>query len=155
MVAIVGGLVVFLLGCCLVMLAAIHLRLSDQGARADAAAEQRAEEDRRHRDAAAAIVVGAMRDVGAAIVRELERAARERRDTVQQLLHVASGPDAEERDGWPTGPIPSVRPPRSSRPPVSQPRPVVKPGAPALPPGAPTLKSGQPLFHPVADEEAR
>lgn len=127
MVAIVGGLLVFLLGCCLVMLAAIHRRLTG---------------------------------VGAAIVGELQRAARERRDTVQQFLHGSPGSREEPEDERPSDPPPSWRPPVSSRAPISsrarvaQLRPTAVPSASAASSGAPTLKSGRAPLGLAVEEDA-
>ncbi len=127
MVAIVGGLLVFLFGCCLVMLAAIHRRLTG---------------------------------VGAAIVGELQDAARERRDTVQQFLHATPGSRGEPEDERPSDPPPSRRPPVSSRAPISsrapvaQLRPIGKASASALSSGAPTLKSGRAPFGLAVEEDA-
>ena len=126
-VAIVGGLLVFLLGCCLVMLAALHRRLTG---------------------------------VGAAIVGELQHAARERRDAVQEFLHVTPGSREESKDERPSDPPPSWRPPVSSRAPISSRapvahlRPTAKPSASAVSSGAPTLKSGRAPFGLAVEEDA-
>lgn len=148
MMAVVGGLVVTLCGVCLVLLAAIHRRLGCLSASAEAAAQHRAEEDRKHREATAAIAVAAVREVGGAIVRELQRAADERRAAVQHLMQSGLGPDSrpmEYKSVLRDAPMPWDVPCAADALPASQPRPVLTPGASTLPPDAPTPRSGYPV----------
>lgn len=157
--AIVGGLVVFLLGCVVVLLGAVlrHLRralgdLQEAIERLQRAAEEQteaarrqAEEAHKHHDATAAVVVAAIREVGRAIVGELRRASDERREVLHRLME-ADPPSAPPPSGRPTS---STRDAPSARgaPSTMRSRALVGAGPSSLPPKAPTAPSGAPVLN--------
>ena len=99
--AVIDGVLVLLLVLSIVLLGALVVRLNRIAASAEVVARKRAEEDRRHRDAVGAVVVVAVREVGLAIVQEFQRAADERRETVQRLIAGPLGPDSEPSHAQP------------------------------------------------------
>jgi hypothetical protein len=125
--AVVGGVVVFLMGCCLLVLVVIALRLGRLVDILQVSARRLARPDKGRRRAARASLVRELRAVRRAVVGELRQQARERRATLARLV-------GEERT--PLEPIPA------SAPPTSRPRALVKPGVFSLPPDAPTPPSG-------------
>ena len=145
--AIVGGLVVTLIGVGVVLLAAILVRVRRLAASAEEAASARAEEDRKHREATAAIMLAAVREVGSAVVRELRRAADERRATVERLMHGGLGPDFGPLDPPRVSrPVPPWEmTPAGSAPPPPMEGSTATPGTSTLPPDAPTPRSGYPV----------
>lgn len=146
--AVIGGMIVLLLGLSLVLLGALWVRLGQLAATAEAAERKRTEEDRKHRDAVGAVVVAAVREVGRAIVQELQRAADERRETVRRLVGAPLGPDSEPTRAQPSPrsavPLAWTAPPAPRCASTSL-RASAKPDASPLPSEAPTPRSGYPL----------
>jgi hypothetical protein len=144
-IAVVGGLVVALLGWCLLLLVALYRRLASIAAHADAAARERARLRRRGRKALAATIVRELRAVGRDLVGELRREAAERRETVQRLMRDATLAANDPIESEPPVPFPRSEPPTFRPSGWSRPAPVLASSARRLPPDSPTPANGVPV----------
>ncbi len=125
------SVIIFLLGCLVGLLVLIFVRRSRDTDRVIETLDRIAEEQRTHADATATVFLREGRLLAQAILKEMQKAAKERRE----LMEIAKA-------DWDS-------PPESGEEPVSGPesdsRPITTPGASTLPPDAPTPLSGYPL----------
>ena len=124
------SVIVFLLGCIVGLLVAIYMRRSRDTDRVIETLDRIAEERRTHTDATATVFLKEGRVLAQAILKEMQKAAKERRE----LIEIARDWDHPPESG--EGPLSG---------PESDARPITTPGASTLPPDAPTPQSGYSL----------
>jgi hypothetical protein len=125
------AVIVFLLGAAVGTLVLLYIGQTRAAERAIDTAERIAQEQRDHADATATVLLKEGRLLARAILKELQKAATERRE----LMKLAGG-------DWDRAPESSVEPLSG---PTSNSRPVAAPGASTLPPDAPTPRGGYSL----------
>jgi len=145
------AVIVFLLGCCLGLLAFLIHRFERRACRLETLLEHHteatlyaaenagrlAQDQGKHRDAVATVLVNEARDLAGKVLREVQSAANERRKLVQRMqLRYELGEDV---------PANSAPPSSDTGPPDSGAHYGARPGVSLLPPDAPTPPSGLPI----------
>ena len=125
------AVIVFLLGAAVGVLVLLYINQSRNAERSIETAERLAEEQREHTNATATVSLKEGRLIARAILKELQTAAKERRE----LIDFA-------RSDWDQAPASGEEPPCG---PASDSRPVAAPGMSTLPPDAPTPQGGYSL----------
>ena len=156
---VLGAVVVFLLGAAVGMLVALYLLAARfvrsteaQSAEAEERAEQRAEEQRAHLDATAAIVVDRMWLVGAGLAAEIREMAAAQRNDLRLVVGLPAVEVPGARASRPPPPRASSAPPRSPEVPASS-----RPRLPTPPAGSPAAprppRAATPGTWTVGDDE--
>lgn len=119
--------IVFLLGCCAGLLVLIYRRHSRDADRVLEATERVAESRLAHANAVATVMLNSQQQIARDILKELRKAAKDRRELMDYLM--GDAPVPESGDDLQSGPESGARSNTT-------------PGSSTLPPDAPTSRSG-------------